>query len=196
MRGSVKISVSLLSSTSGRSSKLTFVNLHSKNASQQRPNGYSVRDLEKVRKAVDYDIDRVNQKILSEAYSDIEAAVDEAKEISECESKQSEEEPENQTQEADELKHVPDNPSGEDLDWFKGQLEDAGDMEKVRTIADSSDMDEAAISKKCYEIDKNGGDYQQALEDELEKQEREIERNERVESYAFEKTPFDRGLSG
>lgn len=151
--------------------------------------GYVTRDLKKIKKASDYDAPQTHQQIVNGTV-DLRDAVTKAKEEAGG-GTQDDDNPEN-TPEDDETEH----PSEEEIAQFEQQVDD-GYLDKIETVADEVDEDRNEVVKRCYQMHSNGEDYQEELDEaveEIEERKAEVQRvrEEQVDSYCFDETPFQR----
>jgi DNA modification methylase len=153
-----------------------------KKSKQSGEAGYATRDLKNIKEAAGYDAPNVHKQIIQDEFEHLDDAVEQARE----EARNNEPEPEDDE---------PDGPNKDELVQFKQRLEENGYLSKTEVVAGWVGKKQDDVIKDCYQMDKSGKDYQQELDDaveEIREQETEAQRvrDEDLESYHFDRTPF------
>lgn len=112
--------------------------------------GYSTRDVEKVKKVASSDAPKTHENLVCGDISELDDAV-----------KQAREEETRQDGPEDE----PVDEDGDRFEKFKNKILTDDDREQAERIADYEDsLSVEKVFKECYRIDKNGDDYKEALD--------------------------------
>lgn len=117
--------------------------------------GYSTRDVEKVKKVANYDAPGVHENLVRGKVSDLENAVEQAKEEEKHRGGPGGEPPEDEIVDVDE----------DEFETFKCETLTDDDREQAERIADYNDsLSVEEVVKECYRMYKSGDDYKGALD--------------------------------
>jgi DNA modification methylase len=155
-------------------------------AKQGYSDGYSVRDLDAVRRAAKYDITSVNEDIINGEFSNLEDAVTRAEKIAKSTVDGPEETGPEET--------GPEKVEDDSFDQFKDEFISREDRKRAEQIADyDDDLSTRDVLRLCYEMHNDGTDFQHKLKKaikQIDERKQEFENRKEERKQALEEFDF------